>query len=198
MQNYVEIIDNLYLSNLSCTQDSEFMNSMKLIINLSMYPYNITNNLNECEIMNIDIYDEPTEKLSSYFDLTFNKIDDILTNNKGNVLIYCKIGKSRSVSIIINYLMTKFNICYDLAFIEIIKKKSEVGPNYGFIKQLKSHYENRLKKQNMYHEINKKNTEQIQQLKTTLEQKMNGKKTQNEWELLKKDREILRYIENIN
>lgn len=196
-QNYIEIINNLYLGNLSISHDNNFINSMKLIINLSMYPLKInTTTKNNIEVMNINIYDEPKEDLSIYFDTTYKKINDALDNNE-KVLVYCKIGKSRSVSIIINYLMTKYNICYDLAFIEMLKKKSEIGPNYGFIEQLKTYHKNRLKNIFIYDEIEQKNNQQLLQLKEQLEQKIDGKKTQSEWQALKKDREILRYIENI-
>lgn len=195
-QNYIEIINNLYLGNLSISYDNDFINSMKLIINLSMYPLKIdTITENNIEVMNINIYDEPKEDLSIYFDTTYKKINDALHNHE-KVLVYCKIGKSRSVTIIINYLMTKYNMCYDLAFIEMLKKKSEIGPNYGFIEQLKIYHKNRLKNIFIYDEIEQKNNQQLLQLKEQLEQKIDGKKTQSEWQALKKDREILRYIEN--
>jgi protein-tyrosine phosphatase len=198
MQNCTEITKNLFLGNLSSSKDKQFIASLDLIVNLSMYPIDIDTALDKVpEIMNIQIYDEPHEDLSIYFNTTFKKINDILNNKDGRVLVYCKIGKSRSVSIIINYLMTKFNISYELAFIEILKKKSEVGPNFGFIKQLKKHYTYRLHQQNIQHDTEKLNNKTLTQLKQNLELKINGKKSQEEWTSLKKDREILRYIESI-
>ena len=193
--SYVEIIPNLFLGNLSVVDNVEFVNSMSLIINLSMKPLiNIINK--EVSIMNIEIHDEPTENISKYFDKTYDAINDMLNDKNSKVLVYCKIGKSRSVSIIMNYLMTKYNMCYDLAFIEMLCKKSEIGANYGFVEQLKNHFEQRLKKENIYSEIILSNNERLKMIKNTLDEKINGKKTTEEWQALKKDREILRYLDN--
>jgi len=51
-------------------------------------------------------------------------------------LIHCKAGISRSVTILISYLMLKFNITAKDALKIVRENRPQVNPNYGFMKQL--------------------------------------------------------------
>jgi len=56
---------------------------------------------------------------------------------KESIVVHCLEGQSRSVTVIAAYLMFTYN--YDITkALEIIKdKKADIGPNEGFLKQLK-------------------------------------------------------------
>lgn len=55
---------------------------------------------------------------------------------KENVLVHCKMGKSRSAAIIIAYLMKYEKMCFSDAFTHLKNKRSCINPNVGFIDQL--------------------------------------------------------------
>lgn len=60
------------------------------------------------------------------------------SNNQNRVLVHCAMGMSRSATMVIMYLMRKFQIEWNLA-LEIVKARREVvDPNEGFIEKLKS------------------------------------------------------------
>lgn len=192
--SYCEIITNLYLGNKDSIEDNNFVKELSCIINLSNEKNNLDSN-SKSEILDIFIKDEPNEDILCWFNTTFNLINKYLNENK-KVLVYCKIGKSRSVTIILNYIMTKENLSYELSFIKLLKCKSEIGPNYGFIKQLKlfrkEYLGDKFKIQNY---IDK---QILKEYKFNLNNKLEGKKSSTEWENQRKDREIQRYLESIN
>ncbi len=70
----------------------------------------------------------------------FNEAFDFINNAKDNkctILIHCQMGKSRSATILIAYLMKFYNYSYDGAFNYVKKLRKIVNPNAGFVKQLK-------------------------------------------------------------
>ncbi|AYV82778.1 MAG: hypothetical protein Hyperionvirus2_146 [Hyperionvirus sp.] len=60
-------------------------------------------------------------------------------NSKKNVLVHCYMGRSRSPSAIIAYLIKHKGLTVDEALKLIQSKKSDVQPNKGFIQQLRSY-----------------------------------------------------------
>jgi protein-tyrosine phosphatase len=62
--------------------------------------------------------------------------DSILSNN--NILIHCMAGISRSVSVVIAFIMDYFNISYDEAYKFVKSKRSCAEPNSKFRSELKS------------------------------------------------------------
>ena len=193
----IEIIHNLYLGNLSTIENYQHhdLDKFSLIINISNIPIHseTRQKLQETKILEIKIPDIPESNIKNYFDSTSKNINDHLSQNQ-KVLVYCKVGKSRSVSIIINYLMSNQNISYELAFVQMITKKSSIGPNYGFIQQLKEH---RYQSDSSPEKLILKDLQQLQELHQQKIEKLEGKKTSEEWEKLSKDREIERYLDSV-
>ena len=194
----IEICDNLYLGDLSTIESYRqyHLNQFSLIINISniLISQSIREYLQMTDIMEINIPDIPESNIREHFDTTYLKIKDTLSQNQ-KVLVYCKVGKSRSVSIIINYLMSSQNISYEMAFVQMITKKSSIGPNYGFIQQLQEHR----------YQLHSSSSEkliaqdllQLQHLHQQKIKKLEGKKTPEEWKSLSKDREIERYLDSV-
>ena len=193
----IEIIPNLFLGDLSTIENYQRHNLDKfsLIINISNTPIcsEVIQKLQETKILEIKIPDIPQSNIKCYFDSSSKKIHEYLSQYQ-KVLVYCKVGKSRSVSLIINYLMTYQNISYELAFVQMLTKKSSIGPNYGFIQQLKEHrYESHSSPDNLI----SRDLQQLRDLHQQKIEKLEGKKTAEEWERLSKDREIERYLDSV-
>lgn len=80
------------------------------------------------------IADTPSTQISDYFQEVYEFIKDGLLN--GCVLVHCAQARSRSVSMIISYIMKSKQISFKKAF-EMLKKKHPIAdPNQGFKKQL--------------------------------------------------------------
>ena len=77
----------------------------------------------------------PTSNLRKYFELTNAFIDDALENG-GRVFVHCSIGKSRSSTVVIAYLMHKFGWSLPEAFQFVKKRRTQAEPNPGFLAQL--------------------------------------------------------------
>lgn len=55
------------------------------------------------------------------------------------VLVHCKMGISRSASVVIAYAMKAFNMSLDEAVAAVKKKRSCIKPNQAFCAQLKTY-----------------------------------------------------------
>lgn len=55
-----------------------------------------------------------------------------------NVLVHCSAGVSRSVSIVVAYLMREKNMSYDKAIDYVRKRRPVANPNRSFVQQLKT------------------------------------------------------------
>jgi protein-tyrosine phosphatase len=66
----------------------------------------------------------------------------------GKVLVHCMAGISRSVSVVIYYIMKKYNVSFDKAYQLVTVKRSIANPNQSFRLQLKGYEE---KRQNFTH-----------------------------------------------
>ena len=76
--------------------------------------------------MNIKIYDNNLDDIKPYLNIAFDKIKSFKSSQPNKkILIHCFMGASRSVSILIYYLMKKYNYTIDDA-ISFIKQKREI------------------------------------------------------------------------
>jgi protein-tyrosine phosphatase len=57
-------------------------------------------------------------------------------SNRGNLLVHCQMGKSRSVAIVIAYLMKYMNMKLNDAFNYVKRIRKIALPNLGFMKAL--------------------------------------------------------------
>ena len=93
--------------------------------------------------LHLNIKDDDNFNLNPFFEesnLFINKVrlsGDIM-------LIHCKYGISRSVSLIIAYLIKYFGFTVDKALSYIQTKRNQVNPNKGFLDQLYE-YEKHIK-----------------------------------------------------
>lgn len=62
---------------------------------------------------------------------------DFIDQSKGNVLVHCTYGRSRSPAVVIAYLMKKFDVPFSKAYRFVRQKHPLIELNPGFIEELK-------------------------------------------------------------
>lgn len=90
---------------------------------------------NDFEYKSLMLFDTPEVQIRDVFEECFNFIDTALCNG-GNVLVHCNAGVSRSVTIVLAYVMEKEKIGLSQVLNELKKIRPQVKPNTGFMKEL--------------------------------------------------------------
>lgn len=86
---------------------------------------------------NIPMLDSSSFPIHKYFDYVYAIVQEAIRNKK-TVLINCRMGLSRSVTIYAMILMRMFKMSANEA-LDILDKSKDIDPNPGFIKQLKQY-----------------------------------------------------------
>ncbi|KAH7442747.1 hypothetical protein KP509_03G102200 [Ceratopteris richardii] len=84
----------------------------------------------------VEVRDSADVNLEEHFEECFSFIDEARQNGNA-VLVHCFAGRSRSVSIVIAYLMKTYGMKFMEAFDDVRSKRSQASPNPGFCLQLK-------------------------------------------------------------
>jgi len=133
MLGITEVVENLYISGLESRQ-AILNKGIRCVINIS----------SECPIQDlgstieyekVSILDLPTTSIQPYFDRLTDRIEDNLQQGI-KTLVHCYVGRSRSASIILAYLMKYKQMSLREAFYYLRSRRPIIGPNFGFIKQL--------------------------------------------------------------
>ncbi|XP_071545643.1 uncharacterized protein ssh isoform X2 [Panulirus ornatus] len=103
------------------------------------------------DYLNIRVYDDEKTELLKHWDRTFRYISQV-KEKESKVLVHCKMGISRSASVVIAYAMKAFNMSLDEALALVKKKRSCIKPNQAFCSQLKT-YEGILDASRQRHNI---------------------------------------------
>ncbi|CAN1193165.1 Dual specificity protein phosphatase 1 [Linum perenne] len=90
-----------------------------------------------------EVPDREETNLRQYFEECINFIDEAKRQG-GAVLVHCFVGRSRSVTIILAYLMKKHGMTVSQALEYVKSRRPQASPNSGFILQLQE-YERFLK-----------------------------------------------------
>ncbi|KAJ4365278.1 tyrosine protein phosphatase yvh1 [Neocucurbitaria cava] len=85
--------------------------------------------------MAVEVDDVEDENLLEHFPATNRFIQEGLDGG-GGVLVHCAMGKSRSATVVIAYLMQEHNISPSEALSHVRQARSICEPNEGFMKQL--------------------------------------------------------------
>lgn len=132
-----KIIKNLYLGSV----DDRDLKKYDLNIDLS-YPINDVSNkgvkkdqINKCNVISIGLNDRLNTRIDKTFKPLCLYIDKYLKDDK-RVLVNCIVGKSRSPSVVIAYLMWKYGLSLKEALKYVKERRGIVDPNPGFIKKL--------------------------------------------------------------
>ncbi|KAL9083524.1 MAG: hypothetical protein Q9159_005716 [Coniocarpon cinnabarinum] len=89
--------------------------------------------------LQIDVDDEDEENLLEHFAATNRFIEDALQAG-GSVLVHCAMGKSRSATIVVAYLMNKYRMAPFEALRHLQEARGVCEPNEGFMQQLHAYY----------------------------------------------------------
>ena len=130
---YTEIIDNIYIGDYRIASNLEELNKVgfKHILNCT---YELVNEFpGKFDYLNINIKDNIYEDLSKALVESY----EFLKKNKGEkTLVHCIGGFSRSVALVMYYLMKEYGYTYNYSYNYIAQKRKEIDPNTGFRKQL--------------------------------------------------------------
>ena len=138
----IEIMPHLYLGSIGCASNDVQLQKCK-ITHIVVCAKDIKNFFpNKYKYISFDILDSEKADIKQFFNESNKFIDDALKNN-GNVLVHCHAGVSRSVTILMAYIMKSQKMSYDKVFSLVQSKRDKIKPNEGFIKQLKE-YEKEL------------------------------------------------------
>ena len=144
-EDYNEIIkDFLYISSYKTASTVTDLKNLKItnIINCSgdlCENLSPESSLLDIEYLTLNIRDNVSENIECLFFKCINYINKV-KEKKGRVLIHCYKGVSRSVSIVIAYLIFLYKWTYDEAFDYVQSKRYMANPNIGFYLQLKTFY----------------------------------------------------------
>lgn len=128
-ESYSSIIDNIYVGDIFSTNSRPLLNNINCIVSL------VENVINHPTIdyLSVPIDDLPEVNIIPVCD----KVYDYIEKNKGKqILIHCHAGGSRSVAIVIYYIMKKYNKSYEEAYTFFQLRRSNITMNKGFISQL--------------------------------------------------------------
>ena len=84
----------------------------------------------------IPILDTNEQYILDILDNAIKFLKDVQKENNGNILVHCKYGKSRSVAIVVAYIMNTRKINFNDAYDEVKIRRSQVKMNKLFQKQL--------------------------------------------------------------
>lgn len=136
----VDLIDErLYLGNLVAARDDKTREKLQIthILTVDMIPLPRTVlSKPGLTFKYVRMADVPKEDLISNLPETNAFIKESL-NSKGTLLVHCYHGVSRSAAVVIAFMMEKYRLCYEDAFTLVKSKRRFVGPNVGFVAQLK-------------------------------------------------------------
>jgi protein-tyrosine phosphatase len=120
----VNDISNLYLGSIIAAQDGHKLQSLNvgLIVNCAEEISNFFEESSEvfnfnCDYINCSIKDEPDVDLAVHFSTLLPQIHECLYEKKKSVLVHCSQGISRSVTVVLSYLMKYHNMNLKDAFL---------------------------------------------------------------------------------
>lgn len=91
----------------------------------------------------VEVLDSEDTNLVQHFEECFSFIDEAKREGCG-VLVHCFAGRSRSVTVIVAYLMRTHHMSLSEALELVRSKRPQAAPNKGFLLQLQN-YESRLR-----------------------------------------------------
>ena len=139
--NAHEVFPGIYIGDLSSSLNKYALkgNNIKNILSVlngcdENYPNDFKYNI-------IHVNDDDWIDISEYFDECVEFIDIAMRNNE-KILVHCSRGVSRSVTMVLAYLIVKQDMTYDVALETVRSKRIMANPNDGFKRQLLEYINN--------------------------------------------------------
>ncbi|CAH1646058.1 unnamed protein product [Spodoptera littoralis] len=133
-----EIFDHVYLGSEWNASNLEELqrNGVRHILNVTREIDNFFPGM--FDYLNIRVYDDEKTDLLKHWDNTYKYINKA-RNEGSKVLVHCKMGISRSASVVIAYAMKAFNWNFEKALKHVKAKRSCIKPNTNFLNQLETY-----------------------------------------------------------
>lgn len=90
------------------------------------------------DYFNVRVYDDDKTNLLRHWDDTYKYISHA-KEKRSKVLVHCKMGISRSASVVIAYAMKAYNWDFETALHHVKDKRSCIKPNRNFMTQLETY-----------------------------------------------------------
>merc|ERR1719229_841725 len=100
----------------------------------------------------VPVGDNATERLLPHFQDAWNFLERVRIREDGGVLVHCQQGVSRSVSMVLSYLMKYYRMTFDEALALAKAARKQACPNDGFEAQLRE-LDETLRRTNGYEKI---------------------------------------------
>ena len=136
-----EIIDKLFLGDVSVAMDTELMHRIGvthiLTVEMIPLPEAVSSNHPNVAIKQVAITDMPESDLLTALPAGIDFIKEGIESPKaGGTLVHCYAGVSRSAAFVVAYLMKANNWTLERAVAAVKAKRPTARPNSGFMKQL--------------------------------------------------------------
>ncbi|KAM3141131.1 hypothetical protein pb186bvf_006736 [Paramecium bursaria] len=133
MKNNIQI-GGLYIGDIDCAQSQELLRKLQIGAILSVIDEPEVVITSEIIHQTINVPDACDLNLQEYFPRTNEFIERHRQHT--NVMVHCYAGISRSPTVVIAYIMNKFDWSFQRSMKAVIARRQQVKPNDGFIKQL--------------------------------------------------------------
>lgn len=146
-----KILDWLYIGTHQNALDKKELKSLKI--------KHILNCASECQSVqdkdynykHLKLIDKPNYQIIDHFNSAIVFLEEAQASNS-KVLVHCKMGLSRSVSIVISFLMKSYHYTPQQAYRYIKARRENIYPNIGFMEQLRL-FDSQLQKQIQFENI---------------------------------------------
>lgn len=132
-----QVFENIYIGNYAAALHINYLKEIGITHILvsgnnlrKMFP-------KDFEYESVNLYDSEYTKISKHFQLTNEFINK--GNTEGKILVHCGHGISRSVSLVIAFLIYFRKIPYSKSLDLVKRKRSIAKPNNGFEKELRNY-----------------------------------------------------------
>ncbi|XP_018332703.1 protein phosphatase Slingshot-like isoform X2 [Agrilus planipennis] len=133
-----EIFDHVYLGSEWNASNYEELkkNGVRHILNVTREIDNFFPGT--FDYLNVRVYDDEKTDLLKFWDNTYKYITKAKEEGS-KVLVHCKMGVSRSASVVIAYAMKAYNWDFKTAMQHVKEKRSCIKPNTNFVAQLETY-----------------------------------------------------------
>lgn len=129
-----KVIDGLYVGGIGTARNIKSLRKAGVRYVLNASPVVPRFHPEELQYKVVQVFDDPEENIAQFFEECNEYIDE--GRRAGGLLVHCYAGQSRSVALIMAYLMAKERMSFASAWAAIRAARPCAKPNSGFMGQL--------------------------------------------------------------
>ncbi|KDO33498.1 hypothetical protein SPRG_02306 [Saprolegnia parasitica CBS 223.65] len=142
-RDLVEILPHLYLGSIGAGANYEALVRLRIthiLVASETIVFPFEDKPEGFVYERVAIADVPSASIEAHFAAS-NAFIERTTTSGGNVLVHCFAGKSRSVTLILAYLMAHYGYSLGDALAHVRSLRPQAQPNQGFMRQLEAYAE---------------------------------------------------------